>query len=113
MDIRKVLKGLGSAALTGALTYASPMSWLNVAGGGVLKHLVPDSVFQNRNIPLASVGMTTLFNYVHALTQGGDPLASLLPAVAAGTQQGGIGWALHQSVKVPTQGVLAVNGKSI
>jgi hypothetical protein len=113
MDMKKILKGLGSAALTGALTYVSPASWANVAGGSVLKHIVPDDVFQNKHIPLASIGVTALYHYeTHAVTTG-DWLGGIGAAVVAGTQQGGIGWALHQSIKVPTQGVLAVNGKSL
>ena len=114
--MKNFLKKLGAVALPIAITYISPASLANVAGGAFAKHVVPDDKFQNKNIPLASIGLTALYHYVAGVVQNGGSnwLTPIMPAVHMGTAQGGMGWALHQSIKVPAQQLgLQVNGKSL
>lgn len=81
------------------LSAMNPESLINVGAGAVLKHGVKP--FDNQKIPMASVAATVLVRYLHGAVTTGDWVGGIVGAVQGGVQQAGIGWAIHQSVKVP------------
>lgn len=81
------------------LTSIAPEALINVAGGAVLKHGVKS--FNNQNIPVANMAVSTAVSYLqHAITTG-DWVGGIIPAVQHGGFITGMSWGIHQSAKVP------------
>jgi len=101
--LKAIGKGAGALvqlATPVVLSAISPESLINVAAGGVVKHTIRDTRV-NQKIPAMSVAASVLVRYLHGAVTTGDWVGGIAGAVQGGMQQAGIGWAIHQSVKIP------------
>lgn len=87
-----------------------PEVLINTAVGAFVKHGTPIS---NQSIPYLNLGISSAIAYGKLVSSTGDWAGSIVPALQQGGLLAGLSTALHQSIKVPTQWAIQVNGKSL
>jgi hypothetical protein len=109
----KLGKGLLTVAKVAApvvIATSKPETILNTVAGAVIKHGTP---INNQSIPYLNLGVSSFIAYVRHVQASGDWAGSIIPALHEGGVLAGLSTALHQSIKVPTQGFIQFHGKSL
>lgn len=103
-------KRLAQVAAPVIITVAMPGATVNTALGAVLKHATR---LNNQAIPYVNLAASTLWSYGHHVAAGEGWGRSVMPALQEGGLLMAASTALHQAIKVPTQGTVRVGGQSL
>lgn len=101
---------LAQAAVPTLITIAMPEAGINVAAGMGIKHATP---INNQAIPFLNLAVSTLVCYGRHVAAGEDWGAAVMPALSEGGLLMAVSTGLHQSLKVPTQGMIQIKGNSL